>query len=82
MIVRHFKANGPFLKTIVRGGQLQLLVRQATNDGYIACKDKGVFDAAYPTSELRRARVKSHGDVCGSIMAGDTSYCVFREYRL
>lgn len=59
-----------------------LLVRQATEAGYIECVSGGVFDIAYPTSQLRRARVKDEGRVASALMTGETSQCVFREYDL
>lgn len=80
--VRHFKATRPFLTTIVRGGQLWLLVRQATEKGYIECCSGGVFDIAYPNSELRRARVKDDGKTASALMAGEPSQCVFIEYEI
>ncbi len=80
--VRHFKATRPFLTTIVRGGQLWLLVRQATEKGYIECCSGGVLDIAYPNSELRRARVKDDGKTASALMAGEPSQCVFIEYEM
>ncbi len=79
--VRHFCATMPFL-TLADRGQLALLVRQATEAGYIECESGGVFDAAYPTSELRRARVKEGGRVASALMAGECSQCVFITYDL
>lgn len=40
-----------------------LRVKQATKQGYIECPVGGVFDASYPTSELRRGRVQENGEV-------------------
>lgn len=40
-----------------------LRVKQATKQGYIECPIGGVFDASYPTSELRRGRVQENGEV-------------------
>jgi hypothetical protein len=57
-----------------------LRVRQATAKGYIECDPNGVFDAAYPNSELRRARVKARGKIAGTLMAGEPSQYVFIEY--
>ena len=55
--VRHYPTTErPFLQLAPERGVLR--VRQATVQGYIECRSPGVFDAAYPTSELRRARVK------------------------
>ena len=80
--VRHFRTTRPFLAFETRGGQMWLLVRQATEAGYIACCSGGVFDAAYPSSELRRARVKENGKIASALMAGDVSQCVFIEYDI
>lgn len=80
--VRHFRSNRPFLATANRGCQFVLQVRQATELGYIECVSGGVFDAAYPNSELRRARVKDEGRVVSALMAGEVSQCVFLEYDI
>ena len=40
-----------------------IYIRQATKQGYIACKNGGVFDCSYPTSKLRRGRVQEGGNV-------------------
>ena len=59
-----------------------LQVRQATEQGYIECLPYGVCDLAYPTSQLRRARVKEYGMVASALMAGETSQCLFVVYDL
>lgn len=38
-----------------------IYIKQATKDGYIACKNGGVFDCSYPTSKSRRGRVELGG---------------------
>ena len=81
--VHHYALRRPFLQIATRGGgQIVLQVRQATEQGYIECVSGGVFDMAYPTSQLRRARVKDDGRVASALMAGETSQCVFLEYDL
>lgn len=81
--VHHYELRRPFLTIANRGGgQIVLQVRQATESGYIECLPNGVFDMAYPTSKLRRARVKEDGRVASALMAGETSQCVFIEYDL
>lgn len=37
---------------------LYIRVKQATKQGWINCKNGGVFDTSYPTSTLRRGRVQ------------------------
>ena len=59
-----------------------LRIRQATEQGYIECDAGGVCDLAYPQSELRRARVKERGKVCGTLMSDYQQFCVFVEYSL
>ena len=44
-------------------------IKQATKQGYIKCRVGGVFNGAYPTSKLRRARVINEGEVAPTIMA-------------
>lgn len=34
-----------------------------------------------PTSETRRGRVQDGGDVCPTLMAGQTEICVFEGYE-
>ena len=75
--VRHYPTDGrPFLE--LADGVLR--VRQATTTGYIECDPDGVFDAAYPSSELRRARVKTRGKVAGTLMAGECAQLLFKYY--
>lgn len=64
----------------LRGGQIVLRIRQATEQGYIECDPQGVCDLAYPSSQLRRARVKNRGRVCGTLMSDNQQFCVFIEY--
>ena len=78
---KYYSLERPFLSTALRGGQLVLQVRQATEQGYIECVPNGVADLAYPTSQLRRARVKDDGLVASALMAGETSQCVFIVYE-
>lgn len=56
-------------------------MRQATEQGYIECDPNGVCDLAYPSSQLRRSRVKERGRVSGTLMAGEPSQYVFLEYK-
>ena len=70
------------LKSLRGGGQIVLRIRQATEQGYIECDAGGVCDLAYPQSELRRARVKERGKVCGTLMSDNQQFCVFVEYSL
>ena len=76
---RQYIPQGPFLATAVEGSKMVLRVRQATEQGWIECESKGVFDAAYPDSVYRRARVKERGRVASALMAGEPSQCVFIE---
>ena len=77
---RYSTAGRPFLEVASRGGQIVLRIRQATEQGYIECDAGGVCDLAYPQSELRRARVKERGKVCGTLMSDNQQFCVFVEY--
>ena len=79
---KHYPTDGPFLSTASRGGQFVLRVRQATEQGYIECLPGGVADLAYPTSQLRRARVKDDGLVASALMAGETSQYLFIVYDI
>ena len=79
---RYSTAGRPFLEVASRGGQIVLRIRQATEQGYIECDAGGVCDLAYPQSELRRARVKERGKVCGTLMSDNQQFCVFVEYNI
>ena len=80
---KRYSTDGrPFLEIASRGGQIVLRIRQATEQGYIECDPQGVCDLAYPSSQLRRARVKDDGLVASALMSGETSQCVFIEYEI
>jgi DNA (cytosine-5)-methyltransferase 1 len=64
------------------GGQIVLRIRQATEQGYIECDPGGVADLAYLSSELRRARVKDRGKVCGTLMSDNQQFCIFIEHDI
>ena len=70
------------LKSLRGGGQIVLRIRQATEQGYIECDPQGVCDLAYPSSQLRRARVKDRGRVCGTLMSDNQQFCVFIEHDI
>lgn len=56
-MAKHYKHDRPFLSLRVD----VLEVRQAMEAGYIECPSGGLFDASYPNSTLRRARVVGGG---------------------
>ena len=75
---KRYTHKRPFLSLEkVGGGVIRLLVRQASETGYIECDSKGVFDMAYPGSPYRRARVKDYGHVASALMSGEPSQHVF-----
>lgn len=78
--VRHYPLNRPFIVPVYGGGRMVIRIRQATVTGYAECAADGVFDVAYETSLLRRARVQDGGKVSGAIMAGECTYCTLIEY--
>lgn len=47
-------------------------IKQATKQGYIECKNGGVADFSFPDSKLRRGRVQGNGDICPTLMAGNS----------
>ena len=46
---------------------MRLLVKQATNNGWIEMCVPGVCDLSYPTSKLRRGRVQGGGKISPTI---------------
>lgn len=47
-------------------------IKQATKQGYIECKNGGVADFSLPDSKSRRGRVQGNGDICPTLMAGNS----------
>lgn len=68
------------LSSLSRGGLLQ--VRQATEKGYLEVLPNGVFDIAYPSSTVRRGRVKERGRIASALTAGETTQCVYISYDI
>lgn len=63
----------------IQGGNYNYLVeedvvriKQATKEGYIECKVGGVADLSFPDSATRRGRVQEMGDVCPTLMSGES----------
>lgn len=77
-MAKHYKHDRPFLN--LRGDVLE--VRQATEAGYIECPSGGLFDASYPNSTLRRARVVGGGKLAPALMAGASELYIFIVYDL
>jgi len=51
------------------------MVSQATASGYIFCEMGGVFDISYPSSNTRRGRVESDGQICPAILSSVMALC-------
>lgn len=79
---KRYTHTRPFLAVEKSGGVFSLLVRQASETGYIECHPNGIFDVAYPGSPYRRARVKDYGRQASSLMSGDPTQCVFIVYDI
>lgn len=73
---KKYPLRGPFL---LPDAQLNLLVRQATVSGRILCRRGGLFDASYPNSPLRRARVQGVPGISSTIMAGASEVYLFEN---
>jgi len=59
-----------------------VLIKQATDKGYIECENGGVADLSYPTSKTRRGRVQENGTVSPTITATETGVCKIEDYRV
>lgn len=79
---KRYTHTRPFLAVEKSGGVFSLLVRQASETGYIECQPNGIFDMAYPGSPYRRARVKDYGRQASSLMSGEPTPCVFIVYDI
>ena len=47
-------------------------IKQATKQGYIECEVPGVADFSFPNSKKRRGRVQGGGQICPTLMAGES----------
>ena len=52
-----------------------VLVRQATEQGYIECEVGGCADLSYPNSTVRRGRVQGGGQISPTLTAGNSGIC-------
>lgn len=52
--------------------QETIKIKQATKQGYIECKNGGVADFSFPDSKIRRGRVQGGGEICPTLMAGNS----------
>lgn len=48
----------------------RILIKQATEQGYIECEDGGIADLSFPDSKLRRGRVQDGGRVSPALTCG------------
>ena len=51
---------------------LKIRIREATEKGYIDVLPGMVFDASFPTSRTRRGRVQGGGEICPTLMSGES----------
>lgn len=59
-----------------------LLIPQATKEGYAVVPEGGVFDASYPDSKTRRGRVQEGGTVSPTIMASQNELLRYEGIRI
>lgn len=61
-----------------------VLIKQATKDGSIPCKEGGCFDGSFPDSTTRRGRVQENGDVVPTLTASNSDQINYVEtvYRI
>lgn len=60
----------------------KILIKQATKSGWISCDIGGVADLSYPTSNTRRGRVQSNGQVSPTVTAETTGICRIEENNM
>ncbi len=71
------------LRTIDSCGDKRVLVKQATQQGFIGCEVGGVADLSYPDSNTRRGRVIDNGNTSPTLTCNDSSvYKIETEYRI
>ena len=60
----------------------KLRIPQATSKGYVEVGEGQAFDGSYMTSKTRRGRVQGNGDICPTLMAGQSEiYVVELQYE-
>lgn len=52
-----------------------VLIKQATEQGYIECNIGGVADLSYPDSKTRRGRVQGKGEISPTLTASEGNIC-------
>lgn len=60
------------IKIIEKKTDETIKIKQATKQGYIECKNGGVADFSFPDSKIRRGRVQGGGEICPTLMAGNS----------
>lgn len=75
MAEKRYELRGPFLRPGQNG---VLLVRQATEKGFIECPPLNIFDASYVNSPYRRARVQRESNISPTVMAGEGEVYLFQ----
>jgi DNA (cytosine-5)-methyltransferase 1 len=89
---RVYEKNGlcPTLTGMTGGNRQPMIIedktikiKQATKQGYIECKVGGIADFSFPDSKLRRGRVQGSGDICPTLMAGNSEIVrIENKYRI
>lgn len=83
---RVYDVNGlcPSLNSMGGGNrEPMILIKQATNKGYIECVQGGVADLSYPDSKTRRGRVQGGGNICPTLTASEPEiYQIIDQYRI
>jgi DNA (cytosine-5)-methyltransferase 1 len=57
----------------------QILIPQATKQGYIECNIPGVADLSFPDSKTRRGGVQENGEICPTLTAGTQDICYIEQ---
>lgn len=73
-LVLEMGSGGGYVPMVVEDKKTDetIKIKQATKQGYIECKNGGVADFYFPDSKIRRGRVQGGGEICPTLMAGNS----------
>ena len=56
---------------------MKIRIREATEKGYVEISPGQAFNASYPSSRTRRGRLQGGGEICPTLMAGESEVYVY-----
>jgi DNA (cytosine-5)-methyltransferase 1 len=59
---------------------MRIKIPSMTIRGFLYVCEGGAFDMSYPSSKTRRGRVQGGGNLCPTLMAGESEIVIFEGY--